>query len=81
MLERRGLVTDLLTVLSSVIGAVVGIPLVGYMVLPALNKRPEVFEKQALYPVGRRYERSALGGHGRDGSIHGRAGLCARSGA
>jgi uncharacterized membrane protein YbjE (DUF340 family) len=50
MLERRGFVTGLLTVLSSVIGAVVGIPLVGYTVLPALNKRPEVFEKQASIP-------------------------------
>jgi Rieske Fe-S protein len=43
MLERRGFVTSLLTVLGSIMAAVVGIPLVGYTVLPALKKRPEVW--------------------------------------
>ncbi len=43
MLERRSFVTGLLAVLGMVMAAVVGIPLVGYTVLPALKKRPEVW--------------------------------------
>lgn len=43
MLERRGFVSGLLAVLGAVVAAVVGLPLVGYTVLPALKKRPEVW--------------------------------------
>ncbi len=41
MLERREFVTKLTATIMAMIGAVVGIPLAGYTVLPALRKRPE----------------------------------------
>ncbi|MBI4401777.1 MAG: ubiquinol-cytochrome c reductase iron-sulfur subunit [Nitrospirae bacterium] len=43
MLERRGFVVGLTGTIIAAIGAVVGIPLVGYTILPALRKRPETW--------------------------------------
>jgi Rieske Fe-S protein len=48
MLERRGFVTGLLAVLGSVMAAMVGVPLLGYTILPALKKRPEVWTDAGL---------------------------------
>lgn len=41
MLERRRFVTGLVATIMAAIGAVIGVPLAGYTVLPALRKRPE----------------------------------------
>lgn len=43
MLERRSFVTGLTATIMAVIGAVVGLPLAGYTILPALRKRPEMW--------------------------------------
>lgn len=43
MLERRRFVARLTAAIMGVIGAVVGIPLTGYTILPALKKRSEVW--------------------------------------
>ena len=43
MLERRGFVVGLTATIMAVIGAVVGIPLAGYTILPTLRKRPEAW--------------------------------------
>jgi hypothetical protein len=40
MLERRGFVTGLTAAIVAVIGSVVGFPLAGYTILPALRRRP-----------------------------------------
>lgn len=41
LLERRGFVARLVAAIMAVIGAVAGVPLAGYTILPALKKRPE----------------------------------------
>lgn len=41
MLERRGFVAGLTATIMAAIGAVVGIPLAGYTILPALRKPPK----------------------------------------
>jgi len=43
MLERRGFVVGLLSVIGAVIGGALGLPLAGYTILPALRKRPETW--------------------------------------
>lgn len=43
MLERRGFVAGLTAAIVAVIGAVVGLPLAGYTILPALRTRPETW--------------------------------------
>lgn len=43
MLERRGFVVGLTAAIIATIGSVVGIPLAGYTILPALRKRPETW--------------------------------------
>lgn len=43
MLERRGFVAGLTATIMAVIAAVVGIPLAGYTILPALRRRPEAW--------------------------------------
>ncbi len=41
MLERRGFVAGLTVAIAGVIAAVLGVPLAGYTILPALRRRPE----------------------------------------
>ncbi len=43
MLERRRFVTGLTASIMAIIGSVIGLPLIGYTILPALKKRPEVW--------------------------------------
>jgi menaquinol-cytochrome c reductase iron-sulfur subunit len=43
MLERRGFVAGLTAAIMGVIGAVVGVPLAGYTILPTLRRTPEIW--------------------------------------
>jgi Rieske Fe-S protein len=43
MLERRGFVTGLTASIMAVIGFLIGLPLAGYTILPALKRRPDAW--------------------------------------
>lgn len=43
LLKRRGFVAGLTAAIMAVIAAVVGVPLAGYTILPALRRRPEAW--------------------------------------